>query len=195
MPRMLPTLRTERVVLRTLRDEDAGPLSALNADPQVMEHFPALLSREESDAFLAKLRVGQPERGLGTWAMEVPGVAPFVGVFMCKQPGVDLPAQPCVEVGWRMAVPYWGQGYVTEAGHAVLRYAFDTLHLGEIVSFTATTNHRSMRVMERLGLHHDPAASFDYPTIPVGHRLRAHVLYRLGREEWQDSRARTASPA
>jgi len=178
-------LHTPRLRLRPFRDADAAPLAALNADPQVMEHFPSVLARAESDAFMAKLREGDPARGLGTWAMEVPGVAPFVGLFMLKQPGVDLPCQPCVEVGWRMATPFWGRGYVTEAGHAALAYAFETLHLGEIVSFTATGNLRSRRVMERLGLAHDPAGDFEHPSVPAGHRLRAHVLYRLTGEAWR----------
>lgn len=179
-------LRTPRVLLRALRDDDAAPLAALNADPQVMEHFPAVLTRAESDAFMARLRQGDPARGLGTWAMEVPGVAPFVGLFMLKQPGVDLPCQPCVEVGWRMATEFWGRGYVTEAGHAALAYGFETVHLGEIVSFTATGNLRSRRVMERLGLVHDAAGGFEHPSVPAGHRLRAHVLYRLAREAWRE---------
>jgi ribosomal-protein-alanine N-acetyltransferase len=178
-------LRTARVLLRPFRDEDFAPAAALNADPRVMEHFPGVLTRAESDAFMARLRVGAPERGLGTWAMELPGVAPFVGLFMLKQPGVDLPCQPCVEVGWRLLFEHWGKGYVTEAGHAVLAYAFETLHLGEIVSFTATGNQRSRRVMERLGLRHDAAGGFEHPSVPVGHRLREHVLYRLTREEWR----------
>jgi RimJ/RimL family protein N-acetyltransferase len=178
-------LRTPRLLLRPLGDDDAAPLAALNADPRVMEHFPSVLTRAESDAFLARLRIGAPERGLGTWAMELPGVAPFVGLFMLKQPGVDLPCQPCVEVGWRMPTEHWGKGHATEAGQAALVYAFETLHLGEIVSFTATGHLRSRRVMERLGMTHDLAGGFEHPSVPVGHRLRAHVLYRLTAEAWR----------
>jgi RimJ/RimL family protein N-acetyltransferase len=85
-----------------------------------------------------------------------------------------------VEVGWRLALEYWGYGYATEAARLALGYGFGTLALPEVVSFTSATNHRSRAVMERLGMRRDPAEDFDYPSFPKGHPLRRHVLYRLG---------------
>lgn len=45
-------------------------------------------------------------------------------------------------------------------------------------------NLRSRAVMERLGMRREPGADFDHPRVPVGHPLRAHVLYRLSAETW-----------
>jgi RimJ/RimL family protein N-acetyltransferase len=87
---------------------------------------------------------------------------------------------PCVEVGWRLAVAYWGKGYAAEAARLALDYGFETLRLREIVSFTTVTNLRSRAVMERVGMRRDPADDFDHPTLADGHPLRRHVLYRLG---------------
>ncbi|MCB0976161.1 MAG: GNAT family N-acetyltransferase [Acidimicrobiales bacterium] len=72
-----------------------------------------------------------------------------------------------------------GPGYATEAAKAVLADGFDRLRLGEIVSFTWEGNTASRRVMEKLGMTHDPSDDFDHPKLPTGHRLRPHVLYRL----------------
>jgi ribosomal-protein-alanine N-acetyltransferase len=86
-----------------------------------------------------------------------------------------------VEIGWRLAAEYWGRGYATEGARAVLTFGFQTLALGEIVSFTVPGNVRSRQVMERIGMVHDSADDFDHPALPEEHRLRRHVLYRIAR--------------
>src|SRR3546814_16735290 len=96
-------------------------------------------------------------------------------------PYTTLFRSPCVEVGWRLARPFWGRGYASEGAREALRFGFADFGLPEIVSFTATTNRRSQAVMQRLGMTRDPADDFDQPKLPPGHRLRRHVLYRLRR--------------
>lgn len=172
-------LRTPRMLLRQWQETDREPFAEMNADPEVMEHFPGLLSRTESDAFADRLRAGLEERGWGLWAVEITGT--FVGFVGLSLATFDAPFTPAVEIGWRLARPYWGQGLATEAARAVLDHAFGPLALDEIVSFTATTNLRSQRVMQKLGMHHDPADDFDHPALLEGHRLRRHVLYRIKR--------------
>ena len=173
------TIRTERLVHRPWRDADLAPFAALNADPEVMEHFPSTLSREESDAMAARIRRSAAERGFGLFAVEAPGVAPFVGFTGLSSPRFELPFTPCVEVAWRLDRAYWGRGYATEAARASCRFGFEDLGLGEIVSFTAVGNLRSRRVMERLGMTRAEGEDFDHPALPEGHPLRRHVLYRL----------------
>ena len=102
--------------------------------------------------------------------------AGYVGLWPAT---FDAPFTPAVEVGWRLARAHWGHGYATEAARASVADGFDRLQLDEILSFTATINHRSRRVMERLGMTHDPRDDFDHPALPPGHRLERHVLYRL----------------
>lgn len=116
----------------------------------------------------------------GLWAIEVPEVARFIGFAGLAVPRFAAHFTPCVEVGWRLAFEYWGRGYATEAARLALGYGFGTLALSEVVSFTSAANKRSRAVMERLGMHRNPAEDFDYPLLPEGHPLRKHVLYRLG---------------
>jgi ribosomal-protein-alanine N-acetyltransferase len=165
-------IRTERLVLRQWREEDKVPFAALNADPVVMEHFPSTMTREQSDAFADFNIATIAERGWGLWAVEADGV--FIGFVGLNEPRF----RPGVEIGWRFARHAWGHGYATEAAQAVLEFARDALGLDEVISFTSTTNMRSQRVMERIGMTHDPRDDFDHPNVDDP-RLRRHVLYRL----------------
>ncbi|MCW2505460.1 MAG: GCN5-related N-acetyltransferase [Actinomycetia bacterium] len=169
-------LTTERLLLRRWRESDLVPFAAMNADPQVMEHFPGLLSRAESDAMAARMEQSIAERGFGFWALERDGE--FVGFTGLSVPRFEAPFLPAVEIGWRLARHAWGHGYATEAARAAISYGVTELGLAEIVSFTIERNTRSRAVMERLGMTHDPDGDFDHPLLPDW-PLRRHVLYRL----------------
>ena len=182
----LPTeLRTPRLLLRRWREADRAPFAALNADPRVTE-FLGALTREESDAFAGRIEDYLERRGFGLWAVEVPGVAPFVGFVGLAVPHYEAAFTPCVEVGWRLASEHWGRGYATEGARAALAFGFEELGLAEIVSYTVPANLRSRRVMEKLGMIRNPEEDFDHPHLPEGHPLQRHVLYRLARTAWSE---------
>jgi ribosomal-protein-alanine N-acetyltransferase len=178
-----PTIPTARLLLRPWRDDDLAAFAAMNADPRVMQFFPKLLTRAESDAAVERHRRHFERHGYGIWAVEAPGVAPFVGRVGLAVFEADVPFAPCVEVGWRLAFEHWGRGYATEAARAAVAFAFGAPGLSEVVSFTVPANARSRAVMERLGMTRDPADDFDHLDIAQGHPLRRHVLYRLRRPE------------
>lgn len=175
---------TPRLKLRQWRLSDLEPFARLNADPQVMAHFPKLLSVEESRHMINNMQLGINERGWGFWALELKETAAFMGFVGLHVPVAELPFTPCVEIGWRLASAYWGQGYATEAAQAALRVGFVDLGLEEILSFTALSNQRSQAVMQRLGMQRDPD-DFEHPHVPVGHPVRWHCLYRLNRAQYQ----------
>ena len=172
------TIETERLLLRPWRDSDLAPFAALNADPEVMEFLPNVLTRQESDAFAARIRAHFAARGYGLWAVEVVGGASFVGFVGLSHPTFDAPFMPCVEIGWRLARKYWGNGYATEAALGALAFGFCELGLHEVVSFTVAANVKSRRVMERIGMVRDPMDDFEHPSLLEGDPLRRHVLYR-----------------
>ncbi len=172
-------LSTGRLLLRPWRRDDLDPFAALNADPRVMQFFPSVLSRRDSDALGGRIAAYIDRHGWGLWAVEVSGVTPFAGYIGLSVPAFVAPFTPCVEIGWRLAHEHWGRGYATEGARAALAFGFAALKLEQIVSFTVPANVRSRRVMERLGMTRDPADDFDHPGLPAGHRLRRHVLYRI----------------
>jgi RimJ/RimL family protein N-acetyltransferase len=179
------TLCGPRVVLRPWRDADRAPFAALNADAHVMEHLPAPLTADESDAMLARAQAALQAQGWGNWALEIDGQ--FAGFTGLSRPRFAAHFTPCVEIGWRLARRFWGAGYATEAAQLALRHGFTALALPEIVSFTATTNLRSQRVMQRIGMRRDANGDFGHPRLPPGHPLQRHVLYRLARSDWVHS--------
>lgn len=173
-------IRTRRLILREWRDSDFEPFAALNGDRRVMEFFPAPLDRSASDALALRIREEFARHPFGRWAVEAPGVAPLIGFIGLSVPNFTTFFTPCVEIGWRLAFPHWGKGYATEGARAAIDFGFKEAALDEIVSFTTPSNARSIRVMEKLGMKRNPAEDFDHPALPVGHKLRRHVLYRIG---------------
>lgn len=171
-------ITTDRLILRRWREEDREPFARMNADPRVMEFFPDLLSREESDALADRIQAHFERHGFGMLAAELRDSGEFIGFIGLFVPAFEAAFTPCVEIGWRLAANHWGRGLATEGARAVLAWGFDSLGLREIVSFTAPANLRSIRVMEKIGMARDPAGDFDHPRLPEGHRLRRHVLYR-----------------
>lgn len=174
-------LQTDRLILRDWRESDRQPFSEINADPRVMESMPAPLSPEESDLLVDQIESHMQSHGFGLCAVELRQNHAFIGFIGLAVPSFQAQFTPCVEVGWRLSADHWGQGLATEGAREMIRYAFEVLGLDEVVSFTVPANLGSRRVMEKLGMTHDPADDFDHPKLPEGHPLRRHVLYRLRR--------------
>lgn len=178
---------TRRLLLRQWKTADREPLAALNADPVVMAHFPAPLTREESNAMADRCERLITDRRWGVWATEIKATGEFIGAVGLHIPRDDLPVSPCIEILWRLAKAHWRQGFATEAAQEALRVGFEVLKFPEIVSFTAPSNTRSRAVMERLGMQMD-AMTFEHPGVPHGHILRTHCNYRLSRDSWLSRR-------
>jgi ribosomal-protein-alanine N-acetyltransferase len=179
-----PVITTPRLNLRPWRGSDLEAFVELSADPRVMEFFPKLLDRVECEAVALRVAAHFERHGFGLWAVEVPGVAGFIGFAGLDIPKFQAHFTPCVEVGWRLAFDHWGKGYATEAAQAALDFAFDELRLEQVVSMTVEPNRRSWRLMERLGMTRSPQDDFDHPNLVEGHPLRRHLLYRISRAAW-----------
>jgi RimJ/RimL family protein N-acetyltransferase len=174
---------TQRLAFRVWRAEHRPAFAAMNADAEVMRHFPALQTEAQSNASVDAWLEHFAQRRFGNWAVERLDTGAFIGFIGLNVPRRVLPFSPCVEVGWRLQRSAWGQGFATEGALACLRVGFETLGQDRIVSFTALGNTRSIAVMQRIGLH-DAHAVFDHPALPPGHALRPHCLYTLTREQW-----------
>ncbi len=171
-------INTQRLLLRPWRDEDLPAFADMNQDPRVMEFFPAMLDRQQSDSVAMNIRQRMDDQGWGFWAVEIPGEVSFIGFTGLNKLSDDLPFAPGVEIGWRLSRDFWGKGYASEAAFAALEIGFRQLRLREIVAFTAEHNLRSRAVMSRIGLGYSDE-KFEHPGVPPGHSLRTHVLYRI----------------
>lgn len=172
-------LETPRLFIRNWENRDRELLHEINSDAEVMRFFPSRLSRTESDALFERLQKMITETGFGFYAIEEKQSGQSIGFAGLAL--TDL--EPClpdgtVEIGWRLTPPFWGKGYMTEAGKALLAYAFEKLELPEVVSFAVFNNDRSTSVMRRIGMMRDEARDFDHPKVPEDMpHLKRHVVY------------------
>ena len=177
-------METERLTLRHWKESDLVPFAKMNANPKVMEFFPKTLSLEESNAFAGKIQKELKETPYGLWAVEVKKKASFIGFIGLHYQDFEADFTPCIEIGWRLDNNFWGKGYAFEGASAVLEYAFNTLGLKEVVSFTAKVNLRSIHLMKKIGLKNDPKDNFLHSKLEDGDPLKPHVLYRLKEQDW-----------
>ncbi len=177
-------LETNRILLRQWKNQDLPAFAKLNSDPEVMKYFPNRLNRKESDAIAEKCKSLISENGWGFWALELKNTEEFLGFVGLHSIKADLPFSPCVEIGWRLSKKHWGNGYATESAKTVLDYAFETLKLNDVVSFTTRSNTPSRAIMERLGFS-NTHQNFMHPDIPENSPLAEHVLYKISKTIWQ----------
>ena len=165
-------------------------MAAINADSRVMEFFPSTQTREEPLVFIRRVMEHQLKHGYSLYACDLKPTGEmigFVGLLYRSREELDIPGMPGTEIGWRLASKHWNNGYATEAATAVLKHAFETLDLGEVVSFTAAINKPSQRVMEKIGLKHNSDDDFSHPKLKEDSPLCQHVLYRIKNDKEQKS--------
>jgi RimJ/RimL family protein N-acetyltransferase len=146
----IPTLTTDRLVMRGFRVSDWDAYAAMNADPTVRDWLGGnLLSREQTWA--------QMESFLGQWALRGYGIfaVELAGSFAGRVGLLHFVDWPEPELAWTMASPFWGRGLATEAAAEVRRWAFATLRRDRLVSYIRPENIRSRRVAEKLGAVRD----------------------------------------
>lgn len=183
-------LTTDRLILRTWDASDLALMTAINSDPLVMEHFPAIQDMTVTQALIDHFNQHYEQFGYAAYAVEIKATHELIGFVGLNHPPFAIPnfkpnSLPIVEIAWRLSSKHWGQGYATEAAKAVLHHAFTELNLGEIISFTVLANTKSRRVMEKIGLHYSAADNFDHPNLEENSPLKRHVLYRITRDDYQ----------
>ena len=182
-------METERLILRQWRQNDYAVYAQLNADPLVMQYFPATLTKQESDEQAERIKSLIEERGWGFWAVELKSTGQFIGFvgLHSQDENSGIPNAPLVEIGWRIAAQYWGLGYAPEVAYRALTFAFETLSVPEIYAFTALQNAPSQWVMSKIGMV-NTKQDFNHPKLSAGHVLARHCLYKITQQQWLEKR-------
>lgn len=145
-------LETERLTLRHLRPDDLDSLYALYCDPEVTKYIPdAPQTYEETREELEWFLNGHPAHPeLGLWATIHKANGQFIG--RCGLLPWTIDQHEEVEVAYALAKVYWGQGLATEAAQAIMRYAFEQLHLSRLICLVDRENQASINVAMKIGM-------------------------------------------
>jgi RimJ/RimL family protein N-acetyltransferase len=180
----MESLSTQRLILRRWQPSDIEEFALICADPVVMEFHPKTLTLEQSKSMVERIEAGFDRERFGLWALELQNSHKFIGYTGLCRPSFQAHFTPCVEIGWKIAREYWGNGFATEAARKAVEDGFERIQLNEIVSMTAAINKRSIRVMEKLKMVRNEKDDFLHPSIENGHPLKPHVLFRLSKAQW-----------
>ena len=175
---------TKRLILREWQDSDLAPFIAMGQDNLVMEHFPGLLTPEESSAMIDRIKVIFKENGFCFYSCELKATREFIGFIGLSVPRFKAHFTPCVEIGWRISSQHWGKGYATEGALKCLGIGFNEFNLNEIVSIAVKNNYKSHNVMNKIGMQRDISGDFLHPNFAPEHSLAPHVLYRMPKSLW-----------
>ena len=177
-------IRTERLTMRSWRDDDVVPFQAICSDPEVMATLGPPLDMDATAARIAWMRGHEAEHGHCFWALERQSDARLIG--WCGVIRGDIaPVADKVEIGWRLARDCWGAGFASEAARGAAAWAFANLPDDEIRAITWQDNVRSRAVMERLSMQYCAELDFDHPKLAEDDPLRPHVTYSLSRLIWE----------
>lgn len=154
---------SERPGFRSWLKEDLDEFAELNADPQVMEHFPSTLSREETADFIDCLIAHFDRHGYSYFAVEVIDTGELIGFIGLAYQNYGVSFLPATDIGWRLKQTAWGKGYATEGAKRCIEFAFQELKLKRVVSTCTLSNQNSENVMRKIGL--TKMGEFDHPRL------------------------------
>ena len=150
----MPTLETERLILRPLRMSDARDLFAYASDPEVSRHVLWETHRTITDSRLfLRAAIRQYRQGLpGSFAITLRDSGRMIGTIGFMWVNVD---HKSAEVGYSLSRDYWNRGIMTEALRRVVEFGFDELRLNRIEAQHEISNPASGRVMEHGGMRYE----------------------------------------
>lgn len=179
----IPTLATDRVVLRAFREDDAPALAALHGDPEVIRFLSPTGEPEPSlrDAweYMAMHMGHWLFKGYGKWALVDRATDELIGRVGFYHVPYEWPG---LELGWTIARARWGKGYASEAARLARDWAFETLDTDEIISAIHPDNAASIRVAERVG---------ERRLREIRLQGKPCLIYGITRDEWHARARRT----
>lgn len=174
-----------RLGFRNWKEEHLLPMAQINADPAVMEFFPALRSEEDTRQFIQRMQYQLQQEGFCYYAVERLDTGACIGFTGLSIQDFEAAFTPCVDIGWRLAPEAWNMGFATEAARRCIRHGFTDLGLERIVAIAPSVNTRSVTVMRKAGMQ--PERTFSHPLLQDYPRLKECVLYSIRKEAYSDS--------
>ena len=168
---------SERLGFRVFTKSDLKVFSEMNSDPDVMEHFPNILSIDESDEFIDRLIAHFEKHSYQYFATEIIETGEFIGFIGLAFQRYKTQFSPATDIGWRLKKSAWGKGYATEGAKRCLKYAFEELKLEKVFSACTLSNVPSENVMKKLGM--TKMEEFLHPNLKEYPELEKCVYYEI----------------
>jgi RimJ/RimL family protein N-acetyltransferase len=181
----LPTINTNRLLLRAITMDDVDDVFAIFSHPEVMRYWstPPLENKEATIDLVEGIQLGFASGQLMKWGLALPANDRLIGTVTLFQPNF---AHRRTEMGYALGRPYWGQGYMKEALRAVVDYAFNSLDFHRIEADVDPRNEASLRTLERLGFKRE---GYLRERWHVGGETQDAVFYGLLKPEWETLQA------
>ena len=177
-PNSTPYLFTSlRLGFRNWKADDLEAMSAISADPEVMEFFPRPATKDETKAFIERMQLQFAQNHFCYFAVERLDNSEFIGFIGLMEQTYPADFTPCVDIGWRLKRTAWNQGYATEGAKRSLDYAFNSLHLDLIYSTAPEVNLKSQHIMLKIGMQ--KVGEFLHPRLAGNERLEKCAVYTI----------------
>lgn len=170
---------SKRLGFRKWTLDDLDAFAELNADPEVMEHFPKTLAKEETEAYIKRLQKHYIDFGHNYYATEIIKTGEFIGFIGLAYQDFESDFTPNVDIGWRLKKIAWGKGYATEGAKRCLEIAFNDLHLEKVIATCTLHNKSSENVMQKIGMQ--KIGTFLHPKLKDYPEMQTCLLYEINR--------------
>jgi len=150
--------KSERLGFRNWQNSDLVEFASLNADEEVMEHFPKTLTTNEVEDLINKLKEQFSENGFTYYATEILDSQEFIGMIGLAFQNYETEFTPAIDIGWRLKKGAWGKGYAT-------------------ISICTINNTKSENVMKKIGM--TKIGQFNHPQVPKNSKYEQHFCYEI----------------
>lgn len=168
---------SNRLGFRNWKDSDIEFMHQINSDEEVMEFFPSIPTKKETETFVLKMQHQFADKGFCYFAVDILKTNEFIGFIGISEQTYKTDFSPFIDIGWRLKKSSWNKGYATEGAKACLNYAFQKLNLKTIYSVAPILNIKSQRVMLKIGMKKH--STFVHPKIPNDSILKSCIVYKI----------------
>lgn len=175
--------KSERLGFRNWTENDLTEFGKINADLEVMEHFPKPLTEKETAEFIDRLKKHYTKNGFNYFATEILESGELIGFIGLAFQDYKTDFTPAVDIGWRLKKSAWGKGYATEGAKKCLQFAFNELNLEKIISTCTEKNSKSENVMKKIGM--EKIGEFKHPKLKEYPEYEKCICYGINKNVWQ----------
>jgi RimJ/RimL family protein N-acetyltransferase len=175
--------KSERLGFRNWTEKDLPEFSKINADLDVMKHFPIPLKENETAEFIERLQNHYEKYGYTYFATEILKTGELIGFIGLAYQVYKTNFTPATDIGWRLKKSSWGNGYATEGAKRCLDYGFRKLNLNKIISIFTKNNTKSENIMKKIGM--EKIGEFNHPKLKEYPEYEKCIYYEINKNTWE----------